>query len=45
MTKFAPGEAVYAMTPMGGAFAEYVTVAADNVARVTTEVGREVAEL
>jgi NADPH:quinone reductase-like Zn-dependent oxidoreductase len=32
---FVPGEAVYAMTPTttGGAYAEYVTVAADSVAR------------
>jgi len=36
VTKFGPGEAVYAMTPTttGGAYAEYVTVAADNAARV-----------
>ena len=33
---FVPGEAVFAMTPTsrGGAYAEYVAVGADNVARV-----------
>jgi len=36
VTRFKLGEAVYAMTPTttGGAYAEYVTVAADNVAHV-----------
>src|ERR671917_1787720 len=36
VTKFVPGEAVYAMTPTttGGAYAEYITVATDSVARV-----------
>src|SRR3712207_6889564 len=36
VTRFKLGEAVYAMTPTttGGAYAEYVAVAADNVARV-----------
>jgi NADPH:quinone reductase-like Zn-dependent oxidoreductase len=36
VTKFVPGEAVYAMTltTTGGAYAEYVTVAADSVAHV-----------
>jgi NADPH:quinone reductase-like Zn-dependent oxidoreductase len=36
VTKFVPAEAVYAMmsTTTGGAYAEYATVAADNVARV-----------
>ena len=43
MTKFVPGEAVYAMTPTttGGAYAEYVTVAADNVARVPSGLSLE----
>jgi NADPH:quinone reductase-like Zn-dependent oxidoreductase len=36
VTKFVPGEAVYAMTPTteGGGYAEYVVVSADNAARV-----------
>ena len=43
MTKFVPGETVYAMTPTttGGAYAEYVTVAADNVARVPSGLSLE----
>ena len=43
MTKIVPGEAVYAMTPTttGGAYAEYVTVAADNVARVPSGLSLE----
>ena len=43
MTKFVPGEAVYVMTPttIGGAYAEYVTVAADNVARVPSGLSLE----
>ena len=36
VTKFVSGEAVYVMTPTttGGAYAEYITVAADSAARV-----------
>ena len=36
VTRFGPGEAVYAMTPTseGGGYAEYVAVAEDHVARV-----------
>ena len=36
VTRFVPGEAVYAMTPTteGGGYAEYVLVSADNAARV-----------
>jgi NADPH:quinone reductase-like Zn-dependent oxidoreductase len=43
MTKIVPGEAVYAMTPTttGGAYAEYVTVVADNVARVPSGLSLE----
>jgi NADPH:quinone reductase-like Zn-dependent oxidoreductase len=43
MTKFVPGEAVYAMTPTttGVAYAEYVTVAADNVGRVPSGLSLE----
>lgn len=44
-TKFAPGEAVYAMTPTteGGGYAEYVVVSADNAARVPSGISLEVA--
>ena len=43
VTKFVPGEALYAMTPTttGGAYAEYVTVAADSVARVPSGLSLE----
>ena len=43
VTKFVPGEAVYAMTPTttGGAYAEYVAVATDRVAKVPSGLSLE----